>query len=69
MKEDEMGGACRIHERNEKFVQKFVSTNVKGRHRWGNLGVNGCILKLMWTDLISFRIGLKGEGGSCEYGN
>jgi hypothetical protein len=29
------------------LYKKFVSTNVKGRHRWGDLGVNGSILKLM----------------------
>jgi hypothetical protein len=49
IKEDEMGGACGTHGRDEKFIQNFGWKNLKGRDNLEGVGVEG---RIIWDGLL-----------------
>jgi hypothetical protein len=44
MKENEVGGACNTHGRDEKWIKKLWSVNLNGRDHLEDLGVDRRII-------------------------
>jgi hypothetical protein len=72
VKDDDMGGACSMHRREETFVQLWLGNQKIGRQkigrhgrRWeGNIEMNLKEVEWIWTRLI-WIIG-RTNGSSCE---